>query len=230
MKNGEEKTSRGFSGISTMVSDVNDTVEIVKNQTSQATMTRDQDSVTSQGPINNAERTVTFNQSSKTSTSNAKLKWLVGVGAIIALYFAFNSGGHQKQNSNPAPSPYAAAAPAKTSQSANAVLETAKNRDSSPIKPEELKFEMPPVGKENTLNLPQLRWYFREKIRIETMRNLAANNKAIGEFNAMVDNYNSRCGSFRYKQSSMNQAQREVDAIRDQIVAEAKRDAGARGW
>ena len=97
-------------------------------------------------------------------------------------------------------------------------------------KPAELTFEIPPVGRDNILNLPQLRWYFREKIRIETMRDLPTNNRAIGEFNAMVDNFNSRCGSFRYKQSVLAQAQKDIDAIRDQIVADAKRDAAARGW
>jgi hypothetical protein len=94
----------------------------------------------------------------------------------------------------------------------------------------ELAFEIPPVERDNILNLPQLRWYVREKIRIETMRNLASNNRAIGEFNAMVDNFNSRCGNFRYKQGLLTRAQADIDAIKDQIIADAKRDAKVRGW
>ncbi len=138
---------------------------------------------------------------------------------IVALYIMFGSDSPPKPKSAPVQSAYSANVPAS-----NVAQSSPKQVN------QELAFEMPPVGRDNILNLPQLRWYVREKIRIETMRNLASNNRAIGEFNAMVDNFNSRCGNFRYKQGLLARAQADIDAIKDQIIADAKRDAKVRGW
>ena len=140
-------------------------------------------------------------QDNKKSESGSKLKWILGIGSIIVLYMMFSGGSPPKQKSVSSQSAYTATAP-KT------------NVTPPQTKPAELTIDVPPVGRDNTLNLPQLRWYFREKIRIETMRDLPTTNRAIGEFNAIVDNYNSRCGSFRYKQSLFTQAQKDIDAIR----------------
>ena len=213
----EGEKSRGFSGISTMVSDVKDTVNEVNNEVQKPTETKWQGVGMSQTQESHAGGTVTFNQDNKKSGNGSKLKWILGIGAIIAIYMMFSGGSPTKQKPAPRQSAYTATAP------------TTKVAPPQ-TKPAELKIEVPPVGRDNILNLPQLRWYFREKIRIETMRDLPTTNRAIGEFNAMVDNYNSRCGSFRYKQSSFTQAQKDIDAIRYQIVADAKRDAKARGW
>lgn len=212
-----EKSSRGFSGISTMVSDVKDTVDEAKNQAQKPIETKAQGTGTLQTQESPVGGAVTFSQDNTTSESGSKWKWILGIGAIISLYMMFNSGSPLKQN------------PA-SSQSAYTTNAPTTNVVTPPAKPAELTFEIPPVGRDNILNLPQLHWYFREKIRIETMRNLASNNRAIGEFNVMVDNFNSRGGSFRYKQSVLEQAQKDIDAIRDQIVADAKKDAAARGW
>lgn len=212
----EGEKSRGFSGISTMVSDVKDTVNEVQNQVHKSTETSDQGIRMSQLQERHAGGNVPSSQDNKKSESGSNLKWIFGIVAIIALYMMFSGGSSPKQNPAPHQSTYTANAPT--------------TKVASKAEPAELTYEVPPVGSGNILNLPQLRWHFREKIRIETMRNLPKTNKAIGEFNAMVDNYNSRCGSFRYKQSLFTQAQKDIDAIRDQIVADAKRDAKARGW
>ena len=164
-------------------------------------------------------RTVTFRKDNKASEGGSILKWIIGIGVIVALYMMFGSGTPPKQTSTPVQSTYSTNAPAS-----NVAQPSAKQGN------QELAFEIPPVGRDNILNLPQLRWYVREKIRIETMRNLASNNRAIGEFNAMVDNFNSRCGNFRYKQGLLTRAQADIDAIKDQIIADAKRDAKVRGW
>jgi hypothetical protein len=42
-------------------------------------------------------------------------------------------------------------------------------------------------------------------------------------FNAGVDEYNSRCGSFRYRTGDLERASREVEQLRSQIVDAARR-------
>ena len=131
-----------------------------------------------------SKTTATFRKDNKASEGGSILKWIIGIGVIVALYMMFGSGTPPKQTSTPVQSTYSTNAPAS-----NVAQPSAKQGN------QELAFEIPPVERDNILNLPQLRWYVREKIRIETMRNLASNNRAIGEFNAMVDNFNSRCGN-----------------------------------
>jgi hypothetical protein len=75
------------------------------------------------------------------------------------------------------------------------------------------------------LSVPEIRWCIREGIRIEAMRDVIDNNAGIDEFNRIVNDYNSRCGSYRYRQGSQSRAERDVEAYRSQIVAEAIREA-----
>ncbi len=86
----------------------------------------------------------------------------------------------------------------------------------------DLQFVRPSVGTNNVLSLVQIRWCLREDIRIETFRPLTTTNSQIEQFNAIVDDYNSRCGSFRYRQGTLSRAQREIDQVREQIVANSR--------
>ena len=57
----------------------------------------------------------------------------------------------------------------------------------------DLEYSPPPVGRDNVLNVAQIRWCLREKIRIETLRTQATTNSKIEQFNRLVSGYNSRC-------------------------------------
>ncbi len=85
----------------------------------------------------------------------------------------------------------------------------------------ELKFSEPPVGDDNVLSIAQIRWCLREDIRIEALRPMATTNPQIDQFNLVVDNYNRRCGSYRYYEGTLTRAQQELETMRPQIVAEA---------
>jgi len=94
----------------------------------------------------------------------------------------------------------------------------------------ELQCDMPPIGSEYTFTLAQIRWVLREDIRIEAMRDIvnSRNASAVDNFNSMVSNYNARVAEFRYIIQDMEYAQREIEAIRSQIVWEAVNEA--RRW
>lgn len=92
-----------------------------------------------------------------------------------------------------------------------------------------LNYEKPPVGTNNVLSVPQIRWCAREEIRIDAMRDFIDTNYKINEFNKIVNDYNSRCGSFQYRQGALQQALRDVEDNRSQIVAEVVMCAGKPG-
>ena len=84
-------------------------------------------------------------------------------------------------------------------------------------------YSMPPVGTDDVHSLPEIRWCLRQDIRIETWRPLAVTNRQIAAFNQVVDDYNGRCGSYRYYQESMTTAQRDIASRRTLISVEARR-------
>jgi len=94
----------------------------------------------------------------------------------------------------------------------------------------ELQYDMPPIGAEYTFTIAQIRWILREGIRIEVMRNIVnpSNATAVDKFNSIVSDYNARVSEFRYIAQDMENAQREIEAIRSQIVWEAANEA--RRW
>lgn len=185
-----------------MISDVSDAKDIVYEAKNQES---------------NTGSTKTFSHGNMTYVKGSELTWTLAIVWIVILFIMFCSGSFQKQKSI-------------TPKSAYTTNASAANVTPAPTRSANLTFEIPPIGNNNALNLPQLRWYFREKIRIETMRDLASNNKAIDEFNDMVDNFNSRCGSFRYERRLFAQAREEIDAIKDKIIDGAQKDAVIRGW
>ena len=83
----------------------------------------------------------------------------------------------------------------------------------------DLTFSKPQVGHGNVLKVAELRWCLREDIRIETLRPRPRTNAQIDAFNALVSDYNRRCGNFRYREGTLARARREVERHRNEIVA-----------
>ena len=89
----------------------------------------------------------------------------------------------------------------------------------------ELQYNKPPIGSNNVLSVSQIRWCTRESMRIEAMRSVFDTNGGISEFNKVVDDYNSRCSNYRYRQGDLSRAEREVEKSRAAIISEATREA-----
>ncbi|WP_204374364.1 hypothetical protein, partial [Stenotrophomonas maltophilia] len=49
------------------------------------------------------------------------------------------------------------------------------------------------------------------------------NGSEVDQFNTMVTDYNSRCGSFRYRSGSLESARRDVEQYRSQLIEEGRR-------
>lgn len=86
-------------------------------------------------------------------------------------------------------------------------------------------YHKPSIGSNNVLSVSQIRWCTRESIRIEAMRNVFDTNGGISEFNKIVNDYNARCGNYRYRRGDLTSAQSEVETHRAAITSEAVREA-----
>jgi len=93
--------------------------------------------------------------------------------------------------------------------------------------PSEPTYTKPSIGTNNILSVPEIRWCVREKIRIEKMQDYVTSNRGINSVNSLIDDYNSRCGSYRYRSGALSQAQQDVEPFRSDIVREAVREAVA---
>jgi len=86
--------------------------------------------------------------------------------------------------------------------------------------------EKPPVGRNAVLNVSQIRYCMTEKIRITAFESVINNSyeHEVDRFNALVNDYNSRCGEFRYRRGDVERVQRELDLFRESITSAAKSD------
>lgn len=88
----------------------------------------------------------------------------------------------------------------------------------------------PPVGTDLEFDSSQVRYCTFEKARLTALENMISNTNstAIDGFNGRVDDYNSRCGSFRYHVADLDAANAIVERDADRITSEAR--AIAEGW
>lgn len=82
----------------------------------------------------------------------------------------------------------------------------------------ELAHEKPPIGYRGALNKSQLRWCFREDIRVKTLQGLVRTNGEISRLNTLRNGMKERCS---YNQSAgelVEQARTEVEARIGEII------------
>ena len=221
----DRKDNKGFSGLSSLASDVDEIVADSKRRNVQwekrLALRRNKDTQQSH-PRESAEKPrsappcpsepepeVIVSGTSRTLASgSSKGKWFWGLAGLGILIWIFNIA--QEDSRRPStvrsftqPSPSPSYSPSQTPET----------------QVSSLHFSKPPVGERNILSVAQIRWCLREAIRIEVLRPMPTTNSQIDQFNAVVADYNSRCGSYRYRESALTRAQRQVERARDQIAA-----------
>lgn len=82
--------------------------------------------------------------------------------------------------------------------------------------------EKPPVAQDMVLSTAQLRYCLSQSARIDGAEKAInrTSQAEINRFNALVSDYNPRCGKFRYYPSAMQAAKAEVEARRTQLENE----------
>ena len=223
-----DNNKKGFSGLSDLVSEVQEINEPIKaelnlevesatppkehqSQQNIATSETDRQTLNSPPPIPVVK--------SDKSGENTGIKWIFGIIGVIFVIWLINSG--EKEKSKPSyNSP-------SSSQSYSSPQSASRSADQTPVTSQnsEIQYTKPSIGTNNVLSVSEIRWCLRQSISIDAMRDIIETNSGIDEFNRIVNDHNSRCGSYRYRSGSHSSAESDVEPYRSQIIAEAVREA-----
>jgi peptidoglycan hydrolase-like protein with peptidoglycan-binding domain len=228
MAGDNDKNKKGFSGLSDLASEVSGIDEPTKPEPkaeAKPSMPKQPPQPQRKAPPSEPERKTTSSPPPIETVSSGKSgggsggKWILGIIGVIFVIWLINNGG--QSDKKPSYTPPSSSQSYSSPQSIPApAVQTPRTTQTAG-----LQYTKPSVGTENVLSVPEIRWCIREGMRIETMREHIDTNAGIDEFNLIVNDYNSRCGSYRYRQGSRSRAEQDVEAYRSQIISEAIRDA-----
>jgi uncharacterized protein len=149
--------------------------------------------------------------------------WMVAVGALLILLFAAygNSGtsGSGTGTGSASVGDTASTTPRARFQPQAAEPAPATEVPTQPVNAE----TAPRVGTGGVFSAAEIRYCLSESIRIEMWRShLKSDARAsLRAFNAAVDDYNSRCSSFRYRRDTFARVSAEVEANRPLLRQQA---------
>lgn len=220
MVEGEDKNkkdeSKGFAGLSSLVSDVDTppppAAKKEPTSTSGASSSPPPPSAQTAPPQPQPRQQQTYQEPSQPSSGSSGGKWVLGIAAVIGVLWLI--GQADKPTTSPAPSYSPPAQSAAPSYSPPAQPQV-------PSRPAE---SQPPAGQNTVLSTAQIRYCLAEDIRMEGAK-AAVNNYIdadVDRFNAMVADYNSRCGSFRYRSGALEGARRDIEPYRSQLQSEGR--------
>lgn len=214
---GEEKQKKGegkgFAGLSSLVSDVDTTPPpAAKIEPAAAAPGAGRPAPQPAQPQPSQRQTCQEPAQPPPSGSSGG-KWVLGIAAVIGVLWLI--GQSDKSTTSPAP---AYSPPAQT---ATPSYSPPPAEPQAPSRPQE---SMPPVGQDLVFSTAQIRYCLAEDIRMEGAKSALNNyiDSDVDRFNAMVADYNSRCGSFRYRSGALESARREIEPYRSQIQSEGR--------
>lgn len=212
----KNKNAAGFAGLSSLVSDVEIDTDVAKSapatpvSAKQEAPGEDQESATSAQQSGQPQSKAQPYQAPTQPSDNSGWKWVLGIGAVIAVIWMAAVSGNKNQTS-----PSYSSSPSAPSYSPPAA---------TPAAPSRLSEELPPAGTNNVLSSAQLRYCLAEDIRLESAKATVNNyiDSHVDHFNGMVSDYNSRCGQFRYRKGALESARSEVERYRADLQAEGR--------
>ena len=143
---------------------------------------------------------------------------LIPLGVLLALIFVgFAIFKHEQRTpARPAPSP----APRTSTAPYQTLVPTPAAK--LPKAGARLLEVRPPVGTGATLTTPMISYCLAETIRLEAGEAAIRPDRSADydRYNAMVDDWNSRCSNYRYYKADMTEAQAEVEPYRSQLAKE----------
>lgn len=212
----KNKNAAGFAGLSSLVSDVEIGTDVPKSASATSVSAKqevpdeEQKSATSAQQSSQTQATAQPYQVPPQSSDNSGWKWVLGIGAVIAVIWMAAGSGNKNQAS-----PSYSSSPSAPSYSPPAATPTAPSR---------LSEELPPAGTNTVLSSAQLRYCLAEDIRLESAKAVVNNyiDAHVDRFNGMVSDYNNRCSQFRYRKGALESARNEVERYRADLQAEGR--------
>ncbi len=211
---------KGFAGLSSMVSDVDATVASTsKQQKGEAPSSSTQQSSPAAHPDRQEQPKPTqqpYQAPAQPSGSSAAGKWLFGIVAVIGVIWLVNLSDNNSSSRSTYSPP-----PSSTSVAPTPARQQPAAQPQTPSRPVEAQ---PSIGRNNVLSTAQIHYCLAEKIRLDAAETVLNNyaDSDVDRFNGYVNDYNSRCGEFRYRQGALESAQRDVEPYRSQLQAEGR--------
>lgn len=151
-------------------------------------------------------------QPGQPSSSSSGRRWLIGIAVLLAIWWIVAQSTEKKPN--PPRTPAASARP----------------RPSAPPAPDRLDESKPPPGRDHILTTSQIQYCLAEDIRLGAAKSVvnAYVDAEVDRFNEMVNDYNVRCGEYRYREGTLESARSEVERHRSDLEHQGRsRFAGA---
>lgn len=235
---------KGFAGLSSMVSDVDATIDSSSKQqktntTSSAQQRQKNDHSWGEEQSRQEQRADKKSNRPPSVLSSSKLFYIIA--AVIGIVWIINlldnkSSPTAAYSPKPSRTPVVATLEPLSKPSSDRKEDALKlllsdepitsNRaiQSTPPNSNQLDEQKPPVGRNNVLSNSQIRYCLAEKIRLDASE--SAINKYldadVDRFNKYVSEYNSRCGEFRYRQGTLERARRDVEPYRNKLQSEGR--------
>ena len=143
-------------------------------------------------------------------------KWLFGIAAVTGVIWFVSQSDHTS-------SPRSTYSPGPSSTTA-APTPAGRPQVIQPRTPSRLAEEKPAVGRNNVLSTAQVRYCLAEKIRLDAADSVVDSyvDTDVDRFNRYINDYNSRCGEFRYRQGVLESARSDIEPYRSQLQAEGR--------
>ncbi len=213
--------TKGFAGMSSLVSDVDATVSEAGRNAEATPHAADREATratASQTSLPSSEPSPAYQPPPQPSGGGSTGKWIAGIAVVVGLIWLASLSDKRTPSTSPTytPAPESQSAPSTTP--AWQPPTPAVQQSNRPTE------ESPPVGNGLSLSMPQLRYCTAENIRLDAAKVVISSysDTDIDRFNALVADYNSRCGQFRYRRGTLESAQSEVEQHRSEIEVEGR--------
>jgi hypothetical protein len=213
----EEASKRGFAGLSSMVSDVDATVDSAKATAGHTIEELSLHRQTAEVQQSNAGGTPAYMPSGQHTSGSSAGKWMLGIGVVLGVFWLVST--NSETNKKTATS---ATSSASRSPATNTPTSPSPTRQVAPSPPTALPEERPPMGSNSLLSTAQIRYCLAEDIRLNAGKSVVNQylDIEVDRYNALASDYNSRCGQFRYRRGTLEPIRAEVETRRASLEAE----------
>jgi hypothetical protein len=209
----ERSSALGFAGLQSLGSDVVPAIEearrLSRARASQSPSTAGQPSVQGEHVAPSASFAGTEEVPARAGTKpkptgNGLLGWLAAVAVVWIIASVGNSS------------------PSTPSRSSSSVEEGAPSGISSTVDHQRPSEVRPSVGVDQILSPAEIRYCVAESIRINGAERVLNeySNSEIDRYNAMIRDYNGRCGQYQYRRGNLSDAQEAMEPFRADLELE----------
>lgn len=203
--------TKGFAGLSSLVSDVDATVSEASSNAEAPPHAAGREATRTTAPQTSSpssEPSPAYQPPPQPSGGGSTGKWIAGIAVVVGLIWLASLSDKKRSDSNPTYS--------SPPESQSVTTPPAWQPPSRPTE------DQPPVGRDRVLGVAQIRYCLAEDIRLKAAKGVVNGylDSEVDRFNAMVADYNSRCGEFKYRKGSLESAKSDISPFSSELQAE----------